>query len=75
MNTLGSEANELEIECLFIFVLFWFSECATLATSSVDILEELAPLRRNLSGVTVAPGPYSVAPALYFTGELALSST
>ena len=35
---------------------------------SIDILEELAPLRVNLTGVVVAPGPYGISPALYFTG-------
>ena len=35
---------------------------------SIDILEELAPLRANLTGVVVAPGPYGISPALYFTG-------
>ena len=38
-------------------------------TDSIDILGELAPVRLNLTGVDIAPGPYSISPALYFTGN------
>lgn len=39
------------------------------STESIDILGELAPVRLNLTGVEIAPGPYSISPALYFTGN------
>lgn len=42
----------------------------TAGRNSIDILDELAAVRFNLTGVEVAPGPYSISPALYFTGEL-----
>lgn len=42
----------------------------TAGRNSIDILDELAAVRLNLTGVEVAPGPYSISPALYFTGEL-----
>ena len=42
----------------------------TAGRNSIDILDELAAVRFNLTGIEVAPGPYSISPALYFTGEL-----
>lgn len=41
----------------------------TAGRNNIDILDELAAVRHNLTGVEVAPGPYSISPALYFTGE------
>ncbi|XP_046442081.1 protein kinase C-binding protein NELL1-like isoform X2 [Daphnia pulex] len=41
----------------------------TAGRNSIDILDELAAVRLNLTGVEVAPGPYSISPALYFTGD------
>ena len=43
------------------------------STESIDILGELAPVRLNLTGVEIAPGPYSISPALYFTGKTYIS--
>lgn len=64
---------------VFILICFFFKESTTgwdwtgSGKNSIDILDELAPVRTNLTGVDVAPGPYSISPALYFTGELILS--
>ncbi|XP_032793634.2 protein kinase C-binding protein NELL1 isoform X2 [Daphnia magna] len=41
----------------------------TAGRNNIDILDELAAVRHNLTGVEVAPGPYSISPALYFTGD------
>ena len=64
---------------VFILICFFFKESTTgwdwtgSGKNSIDILDELAPVRTNLTGVDIAPGPYSISPALYFTGELILS--
>ena len=56
-----------------VLFLIWLTSAAATVSStldwktSIDILQELAPVRLNLSGVSLAPEPFSIS-ALYFTG-------